>query len=242
MTPRLIACHFGDRDWTRMAAVLAHTAREHCPGWDVQIEAITPVPHVSALGMPSHVANTQKMEHWFDRAMAAPDGTPVLCIDADTMIVQPIDAVWDRVFDLAYTTKVSRFPFNSGVVFLRMSEPVRDFLAIWMHENRRMLGDQVHHQVWRAKYGGINQASLGYALESKLASGLRLAQLPCVEWNCEDSAWDRANASTRIVHVKSGLRKAALRGRRGATPAIRRLADQWRALDARLRQPEARPA
>ncbi len=232
--PCLEACCFGadpDGQWARMARVLAWTAGQHCPGWVSHIQRIRPQPMVSALGIASHVANTQKMEHWYTLVSAAPDGARLLLLDADTMITRPLDDVWDRDFDLAYTTKESRFPFNSGVVFVRVTDRARAFVSAWRDENRRMLGDSAHHQTWRKRYGGINQASLGFMLAQPPRAGLTIATLPCVEWNCEDFSWERFDPRvTRIVHLKSSLRRAIFL-RTAVGQHVRPLAALWGTLE-----------
>lgn len=210
--PRLVAPYFGENPrYLRMARVLDYTAALHCAGWDRQVRRIEPPPitdaHMAAAA--SHVYNTQKMESWYQAVMAAADGDRLALLDADMMIVRPLDDVWDLPFDYAYTTKDSRFPFNSGVMFLRVSPKVRAFVQAWRDENRRMLREYDFHMPWRKKYGGINQASLGYALDSGLAADLTIARLPCPEWNCEDTSWRTFDpAVTRIVHIKSQLRLA----------------------------------
>ena len=188
---------------------------------------------VSALGIASHVHNTQKMEHWRQVVAGAPDGARVLVMDADTVIMRPLDDVWEQDFDIAYTTKPQeKFPFNSGVIFLRVSDRTRAFVDEWRAENRRMLGDAKHHQVWRKQYGGINQAALGYMLSKGERAGVRLLKLPCREWNCEDSSWARFDpATTRIVHVKSGLRRAIFFGVPSPSPGVTALVKTWRALE-----------
>jgi hypothetical protein len=210
--PRLEACYFGDHGsdvWRRMAAVLEATALEQCKGWQVNVRRVEPERRVSALGVDSHARNTEKMDEWHRIVMGSADGDRVLLIDTDTFIVKPLDDVWSLEFDLAYTTKPSRFPFNSGVVFLRISDRVRGFVEDWRNENIRMLGDRRYHVPWRAKYGGINQAALGAILDRNGLHGLDVRQLPCAEWNCEDSSWwSTGPEKARIVHVKSALRKA----------------------------------
>jgi hypothetical protein len=236
VTPRLEACCFNggnDGKWTRLARVLALSASQHCASWDVQIRTVVPPRLQSALGIPSHVHNTQKMEHWHRIVTEAPDGACVLLIDADTMILRPLDDVWAQEFDLGYTTKESRFPFNSGVVFVRVSDRVRAFVTSWRDENRRMLGDARHHQVWRKQYGGINQAALGCLLAKQAQFGLSLAKLPCLEWNCEDSHWAKFDPEvTRIVHIKGALRRAAfLRPQVRPLNELEPLVTRWRDLD-----------
>lgn len=239
--PILASCYFGDDPkWQRLARALRYTAARWCHPWDRRIVAIEPAPLTSALGIPSHVHNTQKMEFWASVVAGADDGARVLLIDADTIIRRSLDAVWDEPFDLAYTTKASRYPFNSGVVFLRVSPVVRAFIETWRAENQRMLGDKSHHQAWRLKYGGINQASLGHALDTDQTAGLRLLTLPCQEWNCEDSSWASCDATTRIVHVKSLLRRAIFYPTPlNQTPYLRRLKAEWTAVDGEAAAAEA---
>jgi len=235
MKPVLEACYFGadpDHLWVRMATVLRFTAETYCPNWTIQVRNIRPEPMRSALGIPSHVHNTQKMEHWYHVVTGAPDGARLLLMDADMMILRPLDDVWDRDFDLAYTVKPQeRFPFNSGVVFLRVSDRTRAFVEEWRRENRRMLGDSRHHQVWRKQYGGINQAALGYMLSKGDRAGVSLLTLPCAEWNCEDSSWARFSSETRVVHIKSGLRRAIFFGLLSPGAGIPEIVKVWRGFE-----------
>lgn len=239
VTPRLVCCTFNGQPYERLVRVLELTARRHCGHWDLQIGPVTPATHDaetgerlrSAIGKTSHVENTQKMEAWAAAVDAAPDGTGMLLIDADTFILRPLDDIWDRPFDFAYTTKVSRFPFNSGVVLLRVSSQTRAFVQRWRHENLAMLRDFEHHREWRRQYGGINQAALGRALQSGWLAELQVLELPCAEWNCEDATWrDYDPATTRIVHVKSALRLAVL-GMGPALPSFQPLVHLWRRLE-----------
>lgn len=225
---RIESPYFGDYD--RLARVLEHTARHHCPNWAVNVYRIDPTPlKAHRRAQNSHIANTQKMESWNDVIQAAPDGDRILLIDADTFFTNPIDDIWDRGFDLAYTNKDSRFPFNSGVIFVRVSPRTKRFFADWAEVNRNMLIDADRHLPWRAKFGGINQAAFGQMLETN--HGLDMLTLPCQEWNCEDSAWaDFDPATTRIVHVKSALR-AAVFGNYKRRPGVARLADLWKELE-----------
>src|SRR5207253_1224465 len=71
--PRLEACYFGDDEhgvWRRLAAVLEATAAEHCQGWQVTVRKVEPEQRVSALGVPSHARNTEKMDEWHRIALA----------------------------------------------------------------------------------------------------------------------------------------------------------------------------
>lgn len=214
MTRILIARTFGPGqrgEWTQMAAALARSAARHCPGWAVDIHDEAPREALSSpLGSQGTVWNTHKLDAWCRALDGLSDGTEVLLIDADTLIVNSLDPVWDRRFDFAYTVKPkgSRFPFNAGVIFLRLSDRVRLFMTEWRTVNRRMLDDARLYQVWRRTYGGVNQSALGKLLKENRFD-LTIATLPCVEWNCEDSTWPAFHPErTRIIHYKGELRTA----------------------------------
>lgn len=243
--PRLVSPWFGDNpQFTRLAQVLEFTARRHCPGWSVEVYRIEPVPRRSPLGVASHAFNTMKMDAWRDAIAASQDGDQVLLIDADTMILRPLDDVWEWPFDIAYTVKQAQiFPFNSGVVFVRVTPAARAFVDAWQVENARLLDAPAEHQRWRSRYGGCNQAALGAMLESGMIDrlGLQMLKIPCAEWNCEDSSWTRFDPErTRIVHIKSALRRAVF-GIGPNTSRLRPLVGIWRQLEREVLGPEAPP-
>lgn len=237
LKPRIESVWFGDGKYERMAQVFEATARRHCPEWTLNLRRVEQIDiprHRAAV--QGHVSNTQKLEDWNQIVQHAPDGARLLLIDADTAIVNPIDDIWEREFDIAYTSKRSRFPFNLGVIFVRVSAPARAFFAAWTAENRHMLQKKVVHRQYRERFGGINQASFGRTLETDAVRGVNLLGIPCVEWNCEDSAWESFDPrKTRIVHVKSALRRAIFDNDKDAMakPGVPKLAEMWKALEAR---------
>lgn len=234
--PRIESLWFGEGKYRRMANVFRATAEQHCSGWDLNLRWVDELDlpaHRSA--NKGHVANTQKLEAWNDIVQAAPDGARILLIDADTFFVNPIDDIWDHNFDIAYTAKRSKFPFNLGVIFLRATPAARAFFAAWTAENRHMLQKKVIHRQYRARFGGINQASFGRTLETQAVRGVNLVGIPCETWNCEDSAWESFNPDrTRIVHVKSALRRAIFEPNAEdlSRPGVRSLAEMWKGLEA----------
>jgi hypothetical protein len=234
--PRLESCYFVKPDqayWRRMARVLEHTASEHCAGWQVRVQELA-APALE--GSRSFVANTHKLDHFCTLIEAAEDGTELLLIDADTMILHALDDVWAQDFDIAYTVRTHTFPFNLGVMFLRVSEPVRAFVRIWREENRRFFFDGQAHQPARQRYGGINQASFGHLLQHGALSALRLHTLPCEEWNCEDTSWPRFDPRrTRILHAKSALRQALFRAW-PVKPEFAKAMHWYRAAEARAHE------
>jgi hypothetical protein len=229
----LYACYFNaDGRWGRLARVCQSTAREHCPDWTVTVEKIK-ARQVDRRGEIPFNDNTVKLDRWCEVACALPDGAELLLIDADVMILRPLAPLWDLPFDVALTRRpeLSRFPFNAGVVGLRISPAVREFMTQWRDINRRFLADRKLHKPWQRRFGGINQAALGCVLEQDVdATVLDVRRVPCETWNCEDSTWRAFNEDTRIVHVKSMLRSAIFDGVAGVA-SYRALVARWRSLD-----------
>ena len=236
--PLLAAVYFGSGvagdDFRRLANVLEYSARRHAPAWRLDVRHVPPATgYRSTLGVPAHENNSAKLDHWRDVIASAADGDRVLLIDADTMITGSLDDAWDRSFDLAYTTAADRLPLNAGVVFVNVSDRSRGFLEQWAAVNRSFLGDANALRPWRNRYAGINQAALGFMLE-RAGHGCQVERLDGVIWNCEDSNWRRFDPDvTRIVHVKSDLRRAILRGH--SRPALANIVTAWHAVEASVK-------
>lgn len=237
MTPRLVCVYFdaaSSGQFSRLAEVLRWTAAQHCPTWDRAIDAIpAPTPPRRKLVEPAHLHNTEKLDRWVAAVDAAPDGQPMLLIDADTAILRPLDDVWQQPFDVAITVREPgcRLPLNAGVVFVRATAAARALLRRWRDINRQMVTDHELHREWKRRYGGLNQAALGCAMSERAIADLALLRLPCLEWNCEDSSWSAFDpARTRILHVKSLLRKVIFR-LAPAWPEVKPLTRLWLGLE-----------
>lgn len=103
--PKLFAVYFPGEGpnsafYARMAKVLDYTARKNCPDWQVDVRLIEPGKY-SNQHQHSHTSNTHKLDHWNRFAQECADGDRVLLMDADMMIIQGIDDIWGREFDLA---------------------------------------------------------------------------------------------------------------------------------------------
>lgn len=241
--PRLEACHFGtgaNDQWPRMARVLAWSAKQQLADWTINVRALSPTPFQP--GTQSFLDNTRKLAHWAALVAAADEGEELLLIDGDTLILRPLDDIWGCDFDLAYTTKAGRFPFNAGVIFVRVTPAARAFMAAWVETNALLLRDQGVHRAWRVRYGGMNQAALGYLLERRPPPAARLLTLPCATWNCEDATWPLFDPKrTRILHIKSALRRAIF-GLAAARPhTLKPLMTLWQRAEQDARAAEGLP-
>lgn len=239
MRPQLHAPYFdfaGDaHKWRRMAAVLEHSARQHCPNWDLHVDQI----QVVAEPPFNKSANASKLHDWTRRVCEAPDGAQLLLMDSDCVIQRPLDDIWERPFDIAFTHRrpcVRKIPINGGVVFLRVSEPVRAFFCAWLDENVAMLRDKAHHRRWYPIYGGMNQSALGAMLEGGRLEHLKVEWLPCSEWNVADAEWASHWKTGRILHLKGDLRLVLFEDRkpRRSTAHLVPMVQYWRGLEAAL--------
>lgn len=231
LRPRLVSVYFpGSDQYPRLARVLEYTARRWAPTWDISIREVG-APEVRSAVRQSAADNSWKLGYWADAVEDAPDGTLLLLVDADTFVAAPLQPLLGEPFDLAYTVReAERFPLNGGVIAVRAGAPARAALSAWLEEDRAMLRDPERCEPWRRVYGGQNQASFGACLERGAFKGLKVLQLPCREWNCEETGWaDFQPGRTRIVHVKAALR-AHVFGLR-AYPHTRVLAEHWRTLE-----------
>lgn len=220
---------WGGSDWTRAGNVLRATLAEHCPGWELDFRECQHPKSGKLIG------NTLKLASWTDAVDRLPDGTRALLLDADLYVRAPLAQLWEQDFDVAITVRpdTARYPFNCGVVALRVSDKTREFMTLWHAWCEDLWRKAQLRMKWGAKYGGINQASLGALIESGELEGLHVEMLPCAEWNCEDSTW-KDSEKARIVHLKDELGRCALNYPGNYAPHVRELASEWRRIEQEM--------
>lgn len=228
---RLLSCYFtsrrpSDDTWPRLARALERSVRLHSPGWEVRIEEHGAKNIAGDRLTSQDMANTQKLRWWAAQVLNAADGARLLLCDTDVFVTGSLTPVWDHPFDVAYTVRANhRIPFNAGVVFVRVNDASRWFIGNWAAENERLAGSHERRRQLRPRFVGINQSALGLVLDQP--SPAKVAALPCLEWNCEDSSWDLFDPGvTKIVHVKGALRRDVLAGR-ASRPGLERLVRLW---------------
>lgn len=124
-----------------------------------------------------HTSASRKMEFWLEAIRNLECGTNVIFLDCDTLVVQNPKLFFnthdlDFNFDFGFAYKNHQdenlhWPINTGVVFARVSEPVKKFFQLWAGETRRLLD---HPELLDRRinlWGGEDQASLGMLLESR---------------------------------------------------------------------------
>lgn len=175
----------------------------------------------------SLLSNTLKLREWVAWMDKTNDNT--VFMDCDMLLLQSIECAFEEDFDVAYTVRTSaQMPMNGGVVFAKPTPKARQFFRAWLDVNERMFTNRVFHEPYRRKYAGMNQAAFGYLLENPVA-GVNLIKLPCAIWNSCSEDWRFVDGFTKVVHVKSVLRKVVTNPTHNGYPVLARI---WREFEA----------
>lgn len=231
-----------DRRYDILAKVLEHSVKKNCPQADFELVRI-PAPKIKTFKR-CFDSNTVKLREWLRVLKSTQDNC--VFMDCDMLMLKDIsDAFDDESFDVGYTIRDGRYattlPMNGGMVFVRNNPAGIEFIEKWAEVNDMMFDDLVKdhgkrvHAQWRTKFGGINQAAFGY-LTAKVKYSARLKKFKCSEWNACLEHWPTVNERTRVLHVKSGLRKAALSGLSVGSVAfaLQRATALWRSYAAEI--------
>lgn len=157
---------------------------------------------------------------------ACRNGDRVVCLDADTLVIQSLEPAFRSHFDVAYTVRTGRWPLNSGVVFLRMTTRTTQWLTDWCAQTQWILDDPNRIQLAIDRYGAPDQAALAASIALHRGyDGLTTINLSSAIWNCDDRP---ADPSARILHVKGLL--PACRGLAPIPDGTEDIVARWRAV------------
>jgi hypothetical protein len=194
----------GQTMFSDLVRVLEYSAGKFCPRAKFELVRLR-APNDPG----TFTSNTVKMREWL--RVLGETGDDVVFMDGDMLILRDIASAFDDDFDVGYTarTQPTKIPMNGGVVFVKNTPAARHFMEMWNAADDKMYANGAFHQQWRTKYSGINQAAFGYMIE-RAQHGAKLRAFPCREWNaCGGTDWCNLS-STRILHVKSDLRRMVI--------------------------------
>lgn len=213
---RLITVYFppgpdGRYNIERLLKVYKQSAKRHNVALEV-VEIETPESKAALRFMDENTAKLNKWKELIDNS-----DKPVILTDSDMMLVDSdLGSVFDGDFDVGITKRTgnrTKLPLNGGFVALKPTKSAREFMRRWKATNDLMMVRPEFHKKWRGKYAGINQAALGYLLDTD-QMGCKFEYLPCRVWNAVDEDWESAlNGNTKLVHVKGKLRTSCLNPR-----------------------------
>lgn len=199
-----------DRDYDILLDVFRYSVQKHMP--KVRFETIIPpLPPPDKDKVYFMTKNTVKLGCWVDAVLKSDEDTIIM--DCDMLLLRDISQAFEQDFDIALTRRYNYYvPYNGGMIFVRPNTKSTRFLLKWKDINQKMYEDEEFHRPWRKKYAGMNQASLGWAVEN-IGAELNLVSLPCQEWNICQEDWAKIDENSRCVHIKSKLRKAVFAGK-----------------------------
>ena len=129
--------------------------------------------------------------------------------DIDLMFLRDISDIQEMDFDIAITKRNFKAPINSGVWFYRPGKNAENFVNLWIKNKLKIMKNYSKYEKTVIKAAGINQGSLVMTIE-ELGPKIKLLELPCVEWNATQTEWKKITDKTRIIHIKSEVRKYCL--------------------------------
>ena len=196
-------------DYARLFRVFEHSVKVNSPGCEV-VKLEVKSPSVKRTMTESLEANHAKMMAWVEYIDSVDDD--VVLIDCDMMVMKDFREVFAaHDFDIGLTEREhSRIPINGGVVMVRNTPAAKAFMRLWARCDTELYNDHRQHVRWRQKYRGMNQASLGYLLETK-PHGARVQRFPCRKYNSCDNTWKTVETDKPYaIHCKANMKRLVL--------------------------------
>jgi hypothetical protein len=195
---------------------------------------------------------------WFLKAITSvADGTPVVLIDCDTLIVRPLDVFFETGFDLAYTWKEDGFALNTGVLLAHAGPKLESLLEHYCRLVEETFREPDKLEIARSRAGAVDQYSLMKIIHpdkeplpwkempiktrSDWYDGPHVVQIGADEirlhgFNCIDLNETRSvpiTERTHVIHYKSGWQKILLDGAlftaKRPQSECREMHDYWKA-------------
>ena len=234
---------YGEKtDYARLASVFEKSVAENCPAAELTILTMdTPRAVKKNKGMTS---NYEKFKLWNSFIQDQREGEHVILMDVDMMMLGDMRPAFNEDFDIAITQRTSTsWPYNGGVVFVKVNDRSKAFIAKWGEIDEQMYRDDAFHDPYKKKYKGQNQSSLGWMVK-KDPTGSTILELPCAVWNSCNEDWIKLDSelvairrgvskpTTRCVHIKSTLRHYCLGKTTGRPSALRNVCKLWQRFEA----------
>lgn len=148
--------------------------------------------------------NAYKFNSWNRIIQQTKEDT--ILMDVDTVLFDNISHVFEKDFDICYTTrKRISLPLNGGVIFVKSTDRSRKFFEEWQKIDKDLLENRRKYSKWIKEYNGQNQASFGYMIETY--KDISLHTVPCEVYNACQEDWERIGKKTKVLHVKGDLKR-----------------------------------
>lgn len=172
------------------------------------------------------IDNARKTKYHCELVSNAADGDMLILTDVDMMFVDEMAPLFNSGMDLICTVRPegAKYPLNTGVVGVRVSDRTRGFYGLWLANAINLLGDANEDRT--ARYGGINQAAFVKTLQEN-PSLIEAAEVPCDVWNCEYETHSSYGPQTRAIHIIGNLRRSIFGSERPQSSQVAELRRRW---------------
>ncbi len=211
-------------DYKALHDVFVASCKKHMP--DVEVITLNlQVDYVVDGKKPGCWVNTAKLRAIVEYLESCNDD--VIIADCDMLCTAPAYHAFDIPFDIAYTRKPENHktscPLNGGIIMVRNNAVALDWMKQLVIVNDAMYKNAKFHAEWKKKYYGMNQAAMGFMIESSHPA--RVHAYDTLTWNCVDCNWKDFNSDTVFVHIKGELRNAIQN--RISYPDVLPIMQQW---------------
>jgi len=199
----------GSSDFTRLKELFEYSLKKHNP----KLKITAHVSEYPAERKPSersaHLENIHKLKIWNEKVQKARGA--LLLVDCDLLILDDLSEIQKYDADIVFTDRDMKFStirFNAGVIFVRPTKEAKQFFQKWcdISENDFDIENDFWKQICR-QAKGATQSTLTYMVDNNICQNTKLKFIPCDIWNCAAADWSRFSDKTKILHVKSELRK-----------------------------------
>lgn len=162
---------------------------------------------------------SMKSAIWVDVLAEQSQITNAICLDTDMLVVKPVDKLFEKEFDVGFCYKTHadenlRWPLNAGLMLVKNSLQVTNFLKLWKDETIKFLNaSPIQRRHLECLWGGDDQASLGMLLGTRnredyenkiLKHNIILQGFPCEIIN--EARCVPIEEHTHIIHYKGKWR------------------------------------
>lgn len=204
-------------NFERLRNVFVQSFKTHNPEIEL-IENLVPYPKkekFAKTSSPSHFENIYKLWHWKEAVNKAT--SPILLIDSDIMFRQNISDILNQSNkDIVFTTRdksYSDLKCNGGVILVKPTDKAKKFFEEWYRISVNEF-DPRYNPMWAKlyqKYKGATQTTLGFLREQGSYEDI-IGEIPCHIWNATPIEIDLIDEKTKIIHIKSQIRRSILSG------------------------------
>lgn len=197
----IITAYFArKKSYVNLLTVFQNSLKDKMPG--VKLRVIK-------MSLPPNVDHKRDTAYAFiaaaERAINHQRGVLAVA-DCDLMFLRSITNIEKYNFDIAITVRDKKSKYNTGLWFMRSTEAGKKFIERWIENTKKLMRDFCNNEGYVHEWAGIDQASLHMTIEENI-KGITILELPCVEWNATQSEWSGIDEDTRVIHIKSALRR-----------------------------------